>query len=81
MSRLIPALSTFRVMRINHRRLTIVGLVLLYGLHCLPAYACTTCNRPLQEAISGADFFGIFLKMMLPVLLLGLVIRFLYRLR
>ena len=46
-----------------------------------PVLACTTCNQPLQEAIFRHDFTGIFLKMMLPVLLLGLVIRFLYRLR
>jgi hypothetical protein len=45
------------------------------------ASACTTCNQPLQVAVFGHDFAGIFLKMLLPFLLLGLVIRFLYRLK
>lgn len=81
MSRLKPSFSIFRAIQINPRWLTTAVAVLLYGLNGLPARACTTCNRPLQGAIFGNEFFGILLKMMLPVLLLGLVIRYLYRLR
>jgi hypothetical protein len=67
----------------DHTRPFITPLAgILLGLAVSPpALACTTCNQPLQEAIFGHDFAGIFLKMLLPFLLLGLVIRFLYRLK
>jgi hypothetical protein len=47
----------------------------------LPAWACTTCNRPLQDAIFTADFPPTLLKMLLPLLLLVFLVRLLYRLR
>ena len=47
----------------------------------LPARACTTCNRPLQEAIFGPGFTPILLKMLLPVLLVLVLVRLLYRLK
>jgi hypothetical protein len=47
----------------------------------LPARACTTCSRPLQDAIFTADFPPTLLKMLLPLLLLIFLVRLLYRLR
>lgn len=55
--------------------------VLLSLLVPLPARACTTCNRPLQEAIFGPGFTPTLLKMLLPVLLVLVLVRLLYRLR
>jgi hypothetical protein len=55
--------------------------VLICLLAPLPAPACTTCNRPLQEAIFGPGFPATLLKMLVPIgLILGLVRR-LYRLK
>ncbi len=55
--------------------------VLVCLLAPLPASACTTCNRPLQEAIFGPGWAATLLKMLVPVcLVLGLV-RLLYRLK
>lgn len=64
------------------RRLAL--LVVMTGVSTgasLPAQACTTCNRPLQEAIFTADFPPTLLKMLLPLLLLVFLVRRLYRLR
>jgi hypothetical protein len=57
-------------------------LCLLIGLFApLAAEACTTCNRPLQEALFGPGWAVTLLKMLVPVcLVLGLV-RLLYRLK
>ena len=55
--------------------------VLLSLLLPLPAQACTTCNRPLQEAIFGPDFPSTLLKMLLPIVLILALVRLLYRLK
>ncbi len=47
----------------------------------LPARACTTCSRPLQDDIFTAEFSPTLLKMLLPLLLLVFLVRLLYRLR
>jgi hypothetical protein len=47
----------------------------------LPARACTTCNRPLQEALFGPGFTPTLLKMLLPILLILVLVRLLYRLK
>ena len=55
--------------------------VLVCLLAPLPASACTTCNRPLQEALFSPGWGVTLLKMLVPVgLVLGLV-RLLYRLK
>jgi hypothetical protein len=56
-------------------------LPLISLLATLPARACTTCNRPLQEAIFGPGFTPTLLKMLLPVLLVLVLVRLLYRLK
>ncbi len=61
---------------------TLVLLLTLAGtLAGLPARACTTCNRPLQEALFGSGFTPTLLKMLLPILLVLVLVRLLYRLR
>ncbi len=58
------------------------GLLPLISLLApLPARACTTCNRPLREAVFGPGFTPTLLKMLLPVLLVLVLVRLLYRLR
>ena len=55
--------------------------VLIGLLASLPARACTTCNRPLQDAIFGPGFTPTLLKMLLPLLLVLGLVRLLYRLK
>jgi hypothetical protein len=55
--------------------------VLFSLLAPLPARACTSCNRPLQEAIFGPGFTPTLLKMLLPVFLILVLVRLLYRLK
>lgn len=62
------------------RRVMLMAVVAVAGA-TLPAWACTTCNRPLQDAIFTADFPPTLLKMFLPLLLLAFVVRLLFRLR
>jgi len=57
--------------------LVAIGITLTSG----PAGACTTCNQPLQAALFTAGFPVLLLKMLLPLPLLGLLVRRLYRLR
>ncbi len=70
----------FYSLRGFRRVLTILAGVTLVLATC-PAWACTTCNRPLQEAILASGFSATLLKMLLPFLLIGLLVRFLYRLK
>jgi hypothetical protein len=63
------------------RRLPGLLLTLAGTLASLPAQACTTCNRPLQQALFGPDFAPTLLKMLLPILLILVLVRLLYRLR
>jgi hypothetical protein len=56
-------------------------LTLAGTLAGLPARACTTCNRPLQQALFGPGFTPTLLKMLLPILLVLMLVRLLYRLK
>lgn len=47
---------------------------LLILLISLPAYACTTCNRPLQAAIFDESFLTLFFYMLLPFLFIGVAV-------
>ncbi len=76
-----PERKTFALPRVLVRRTLCLLPVLFCLLAPLPAGACTTCNRPLQEAIFGPAFPATLLKMLVPIcLVLGLV-RLLYRLK
>ena len=61
----------------------VLGLlpVLLSLFAQLPAQACTTCNRPLQEAIFGPEFLVTLLKMLLPIVVILVLVRLLYRVK
>ena len=74
-----PQRKTFAVALI--RRALCLLLALGGTLYAGPAQACTTCNRPLQTAIFGLDFPATLLKMLLPVFLVLLLVRLLYRLK
>ena len=63
-------------------RRTLGWLSVLFSLLApLPARACTTCNRPLQEAIFAPGFPATLLKMLLPILIILGLVRLLYRLK
>jgi hypothetical protein len=49
-------------------------LILLVLIICLPASACTTCNRPLQAAIFDESFLKLFFYMLLPFLFIGVAV-------
>ena len=63
------------------RRPLCLLLALAGTLSAGPARACTTCNRPLQEALFGPGFTATLFKMLLPLLLVLLLVRLLYRLK
>ncbi len=63
-------------------RRTLRLLPVLAGLLApLPARACTTCNRPLQEAIFDPGFPATLLKMLVPICVILVLVRLLYRLK
>jgi hypothetical protein len=47
----------------------------------LPAWACLSCNRPLQLSIFDGRFWELSFFMLLPFLVAGLVVLRLYKLK
>ncbi|WP_299700432.1 hypothetical protein [uncultured Pontibacter sp.] len=58
-----------------------VILFLLFLIISLPAFACTTCNRPLQAAIFDESFLKLFFYMLLPFLFIGAAVYRLHKLK
>jgi hypothetical protein len=59
------------MMKIYYLLLRLLGSLLLVLLISVPAFACTTCNRPLQAAIFDESFLKLFFYMLLPFLFIG----------
>jgi hypothetical protein len=59
------------MMKIYYLLLRLLGSLLLALLISVPAFACTTCNRPLQAAIFDESFLKLFFYMLLPFLFIG----------
>ncbi|MBA9079052.1 hypothetical protein FHS90_003787 [Rufibacter quisquiliarum] len=56
----------------------LVGALLLSSL---PAWACLSCNRPLQVSVFAADFWLNVFYMALPLLVVGAVVYRIYKLK
>jgi hypothetical protein len=63
------------------KRLKILFVFCSLFLTNLPAWACLSCNRPLQVSIFDDNFWKLSFYMILPFLLVGIIVSRIYKLK